>query len=236
MVKKNWIKNSLPFLNYLDNWLAELPAVSLESVITSPETTAVLSVDVTNGFCNTGPLASPRVNTIVEPVVDILRRSWDMGVRSMALTQDAHEPDAVEFGQYPPHCIRGTEEAETVEKIRSLPFYSDIPVFTKNSIHSGLSKGFSDWMVGHPELETFIVLGDCTDLCTYQLAMHVRLHANENQLQRRVIVPVNAVDTYHMSVETAEETGALPHDAELLHAVFLYHMNLNGVEIYSQLT
>ena len=44
------------------------------------------------------------------------------------------------------------------------------------------------------------------------------------------------VDTYDLPVETALKAGALPHDAELLHAVFLYHMNLNGVEIYSRLT
>ncbi len=236
MLKENWIENSLPFLQYLDTWLAELPEIPLESVITSPETTAVLSVDVIKGFCSIGPLSSPRVNNIVEPVVDILQRSHDLGVRKMALTQDAHEPDAVEFGQFPPHCVRGTEEAETMEKISALSFYKDIPVFEKNSIHSGLNYGFSRWFNDHPEVETFIVLGDCTDLCTYQLAMHVRLHANENQLQRRVIVPVNAVDTYDLPVEPALEAGALPHDAELLHAVFLYHMNLNGIEIYSRLT
>ena len=49
--------------------------------------------------------------------------------------------------------------------------------------------------------------------------------------QRRVIVPADCVDTYDMPVETAAEIGAMPHDAELLHAIFLYHMALNGIVI-----
>ncbi|MBN1265767.1 MAG: cysteine hydrolase [Anaerolineales bacterium] len=236
MQEINWIKNSLPFLNYLHCWLAELPELPLESVITSPGTTAVLSVDVIKGFCVTGPLASPRVNRIVEPVVDILQRCWDHGEHNLLLIQDAHEPDAVEFGQFPPHCIRGTEEAESVAQIQALPFYEDLPVFEKNSIQSGLNTGLPRWLREHPEMETFIVVGDCTDLCTYQLAMHLKLEANANQTQRRVVVPANAVDTYDMPVETALEAGALPHDADLLHAIFLYHMNLNGIEVVSRLT
>ena len=236
MTEKNWVSNSFIFLNYLDSWLSELPEIPLDSVIAIPENTAVFSVDVTNGFCTEGPLASPRVNSIIEPVIDILERSWDSGVRNMLLIQDSHEPDAVEFAEFPPHCIRGSEEAEPVAQIKALPFFKEIPIVEKNSIAAELNTGLPEWMTHHPEVNTFIVVGDCTDICTYQLAMHLKIEANANQLKRRVIVPVNAVDTYDMPVDTAAEIGALPHDGDLLHAVFLYHMNLNGIEIVNKLT
>ena len=51
--------------------------------------------------------------------------------------------------------------------------------------------------------------------------------ANARQLRRRVIVPADCVDTYDRGVAVAAEQGGLPHDADLLHAVFLYHMALN---------
>jgi hypothetical protein len=105
----------------------------------------------------------------------------------------------------------------------------------KNSINSVLGTGLDDWVIDHPEKDTFIVVGDCTDLCTYQLAMYLRLDANNRMLERRVIVPANAVDTYDMPVELARKVGALPHDGDLMHAVFLYHMALNGVEVVSEL-
>jgi hypothetical protein len=38
-----------------------------------------------------------------------------------------------------------------------------------------------------------------------------------------------------MPVERAAELGIVPHDAEFLHLVFLYHMMLNGVEVVTEI-
>ena len=79
------------------------------------------------------------------------------------------------------------------------------------------------------------MVGDCTDLCTYQLAMHLRIDANACQLERRVLVPAHAVDTYDRPVEIAQEQGGLPHPGDLTHALFFYPMALNGVEVVSRI-
>ena len=231
MTANSLAAQSTDFLRFLDGWLADLPALSLDDTAEDPKRTAIVSVDVINGFCVNGPLSSPRVNKIVGPVVALFRAGWEMGIHHILLTQDTHEPDAVEFGQWPQHCVRGTLEAETVDAIKALPFFDQMVVMPKNSIHSGLNTAFTAWIVAHPEVDTFIVVGDCTDLCTYQMAMHLRLDANARQLQRRVIVLAEAVDTYDRSLETARQQGGLPHPGDLLHAVFLYHMALNGVEV-----
>jgi hypothetical protein len=81
------------------------------------------------------------------------------------------------------------------------------------------------------------VVGDCTDLCTYQLAMYLRTAANENQQRSiRIILPEDCVDTYDLPVTTAQQIGATPHSAEILHLIFLYHMMLNGIEVVSTIT
>jgi nicotinamidase-related amidase len=219
------------FAGYLDSWLASLPWLALKDVFDKPEESAILSVDVIKGFCNFGPLASPRVGSIVTPIAALMRGAWEVGVRSMALTQDTHEADAVEFGQWPAHCIRGTDEAEAVDELAALPFFGQLAQIPKNSIHSGLNTGLNAWLAERPGLATFVVVGDCTDLCTYQLAMYLRLDANARQLQRRVIVPLDCVETYDRPVAAAQAEGGLPHPGDLLHAVFLYHMALNGVEV-----
>ena len=102
-----------------------------------PAKVAVISVDVINGFCTIGPLASPRVANIVDPIVKLFKAVWSRGVRHIVLVQDTHEPDAVEFGSFPPHCVRGTAEAETVDAFKALPFFDQIKVMPKNSIASG---------------------------------------------------------------------------------------------------
>jgi nicotinamidase-related amidase len=235
MLEIDLIQKSRPFLEYLVEWQSCLPVLKLNDVCAAPDRTAIISVDVINGFCYEGPLASPRVKGIIDPIVDLFKRGWDLGVHSILLCQDTHDPKAVEFGQFPPHCVRGTHESEAVPEIKALPFFDFLILLEKNSINSVLGTGLDDWVIDHPEKDTFIVVGDCTDLCTYQLAMYLRLDANNRMLERRVIVPANAVDTYDMPVELARKVGALPHDGDLMHAVFLYHMALNGVEVVSEL-
>jgi nicotinamidase-related amidase len=226
---------SVNFLNYLENWLADLAKIQVEEVFAFPGRSAIFSVDVINGFCVSGPLASPRVGLIAQPIAELFERGWKVGLRNIILIQDSHEPDAVEFSQWPVHCVRGTAESEAVDDFKSLPFFSHILKMPKNSIHAGLHTGLNQWILAHPEVDTYIIVGDCTDLCTYQLAMHLRLDANARQLSRRVILPVNCVDTYDRPLDTAQAQVGFPHPADLLHSIFLYHLALNGVELAAQI-
>ena len=226
------IKESfVAFNHFLEQWLAGLPSPTLQEIAEMPEHVAIVSVDVINGFCYEGPLASPRVAGIVQPIRRLLLSAWDIGLHKIVFTQDTHDPAAIEFGQFAPHCIRGTSESQTVPEFTSLPFFNQIEVMPKNSISSMEQTALPPWIASHPEADTFIVVGDCTDLCVYQLAMSLRVQANARQMQRRVIVPVDCVDTYDLSVEDAARLGAMPHPAEVLHPLFLYHMALNGIEI-----
>lgn len=238
MELEQFIEHSKPFIQWMLNWKAGLQPLSLNAVIQDkPEQVGIISVDVIKGFCTIGPLSSPRVNNIVQPITTLFEQAWAAGVRDIALPQDTHPADAVEFAQYAPHCIRGTEESETVEAFKLLPFFDQIAVFHKNSINSGLNAAFDEWVRSRNHIKTWIIVGDCTDLCTHQLAMYVRVRANEEQMTGvRVILPVNAVDTYDLPVDTATKIGAIPHDGEFLHLVFLYHMMLNGIEIVTEIT
>ena len=230
MADRNASRKSERFLRYLSEWHTALPALPVGKAIPDAGRAAIFSVDLVNGFCYEGPLASPRVQAILPPVADLFRLAWDRGVRNFVLIQEGHEPNAREFDQYGPHCVKGTSQAETVPEIRALPFYSQMKVVLKNSISfSGTSLGA--WLRDHPEVDTLVAVGDCTDLCTYQLAMHLQLYANAHQIRRRVIVPSDCVDTYDLPVEAAKNVGTFPHDADLLSLIFLYHMALNGIEV-----
>ena len=228
---------STAFLEWLTRWESELPAVPLESVVREPTRTAILSVDLIKGFCTIGPLASPRVAGIVPNVVRLFERAYDLGVRHFLLTQDTHDPDSVEFGAFPAHCVAGTAESETVDELRALPFSNIFVVIPKKSISSSIGTELVPWLESHPTVNTFIVVGDCTDLCVYQAAMFLRLRANVLGLRDfRVVVPADGVQTYDMPVETALQLGAMPHDGDLLHRIFLYSMALNGIEVVARLT
>jgi nicotinamidase-related amidase len=233
----NLLDKSRPFLAYLEEWYNGLAPLPLAEVIAGqPERAALISIDVINGFCKSGPLASERVGKIARPVAELLQRAYQLGVRDLALTQDTHDPATPEFQVYPPHCLRGTDESEAVDELKALPFFDAIAIFPKNSINSHLGTGLGAWLRDRPQLDRFVVVGDCSDLCTYQAAMQLRLEANAANLARRVIVPADAVDTFDTPVSVARELGIRAHDADLHHALFLHHMAMNGVEVVERLT
>ena len=226
------LEQSKPFLDYLVGWRAGLPALDLAAELKEPQRAAVVVVDLTRGFCTDGPLSSPRVQAVVAPIVRLVERAHALGVPHFVLPQDTHEPDAVEFESFAPHCVRGTPESVTAPELTALPFADQFVVIAKNSINSTLAPGWQAWRAQHADVRTFIVAGDCTDYCIYQLAMALRVSANSNQERDlRVIVPADCVDTYDLPVDAAQSLGILPHAGDLIHLVFLYHMALNGVEI-----
>jgi len=236
---EQFVQNSRPFLAWLLEWHDGLPTLTWDEILQDvggdAGRIAVLAVDVTRGFCSEGPLASERVGSIVGPITRVFRRAHEIGVRHFILPQDTHTENAVEFGSYPPHCRRGSEESQTVDELRNLPFAGQFMILEKNSISSDIDTGLGEWLDRHPEVTTLIVTGDCTDLCVYQLAMYLRLRANARNLREvRVIVPMDSIDTFDMPVEEARRIGAMPHDADLLHLVFAQAMAANGVEIAKQ--
>lgn len=228
----------LPFLGWLDTWVSGLPALDLAAYISEkglkPENIAVISADLVVGFCYKGTLSSPRIAGVVESSAELFTRAHDLGVRQFVLVQEYHSHKAVEFEQFAPHCIRGTEEADTVEALASLPFADLFEVVHKNSLHPALHTDMDKWLAQHPEVNTFITVGDCTDLCLYQLVMHLKLGANAVDKRVNVIVPANCVQTYDLPLDIAAEIGAMPHDGDLMHAIFLYHMALNGAQVVSE--
>ena len=105
----------------------------------------------------------------------------------------------------------------------------------KNSLNAFYGTNLGEWLEAHRNLSAAVIVGNCTDLCVHQMALHLKLYANAHNLMMRVIVPENAVQTYDMPVETANALDALPHDGDFLHLVFLYHMRLNGVEVVREI-
>jgi len=233
----NLLDHARPFLAYLEEWYNGLEELPLREVVASePERVALISIDVINGFCKSGPLASERVGRIARPVAEVFERAYALSVRHFALTQDTHDPNTPEFQVYPPHCVRGTDESEAVDELKALPFFSDVAVFPKNSISSTIGTELGAWLKERPQVDRFVVVGDCSDLCTYQAAMALRLEANAANLARRVIVPADAVDTFDTPVSVARDLGIKAHDGDLHHVLFLHHMAINGIEVVKQLT
>src|SRR3990172_10777379 len=151
-----------PFLDFMDDWYSHLPNVSLSSVLQDfpAEQTALLSVDVVNGFCKEGNLASPRVAKIVDPVVQLFQRAEQEGINHYVLLQDCHPERSKEFLIYPPHCMEHSEEAKAVKELVDLPHAYKFKMLPKRTIAPGLEKSFQNWLTEHDSIKQFLVVGD----------------------------------------------------------------------------
>jgi nicotinamidase-related amidase len=220
---------------FVHAWMETIPSTSFDQAVPDPERAAFFSADLINGFVHTGPLASPRVLGIVDNVVDLFTRGWEHGVREFVLLQDTHDPATPEFRAYPPHARRGDTESGTIPELTSLPFADRLTIIEKNSLHPAIETGFDAWWDDNPTLNRAIVVGDCTDLCVYQLAMHLRMRANALNLEDfEVIVPANVVQTFDIPDDPSRPGSA--HPGDFFHHVFLYHMASNGIRIVSDMT
>jgi nicotinamidase-related amidase len=228
----NLYRRSQSFLQYVDSFVDGLKPLSWSAAAPDTSAAAVFSADMINGFCYAGNLASPRIAAIVPPVVRLFEGAHAHGIRHFILLQEWHSPHAEEFHAFAPHGIRQTPEAETVPELASLPFASIYTVLRKNSVSPAANPALGQWLDAHP-IQTAIVVGDCTDICTYLLALHLRTRANERDESLRIVVPADCVQTYDLPIETARAVGAMPHDGDVLHALFLYHMALHGIEVVS---
>ncbi|MFT4890414.1 MAG: nicotinamidase-related amidase [Halobacteriales archaeon] len=89
-----------------------------------PESTAVVVVDMQNGFCHPdGSLYAPPSEDAVEPVADLVERARDAGVQ-VVYTRDVHPLEQFEdahyydeFERWGEHVVEGSWEAEVVEEL-----------------------------------------------------------------------------------------------------------------------
>jgi nicotinamidase-related amidase len=228
-------KSSESFLDFLDSWFSNLRAVSLKSLLKnfSAEQTAIACVDVVNGFCKEGNLASPRVAKIIDPIVQLLKNAEQHAINYYLLPQDNHPEHSKEFEIYPRHCVEDSFESRTVQELTDLPNSYKFNVIPKRTINPALEEQLLTWLEQNPEVCQFIVTGDCTDICIHQLAMHLKLQSIKKDKESSVIVPVNCVDTFDISMDAYRSDGLMPHPGDIFHIFMLYHLHLNGVRIVS---
>jgi len=235
-------QRSREFIDYLERLEAGLPDLVLADFaaeVGGPERVAIIAVDLVRGFAKEGALASPRVNAILPAVVRTLGLAEAAGIRQVALVQDTHPPDAAEFDQFPEHCVAGSGEDHTVPELQEFFAGSTMHprVIEKNSLSAIWAPDFVAWHEEQIEsgVEGYIVLGDCTDLCVVNVAVPLKTQANQHHRALRLVLPADCLATYDLPVATAEAAGAMPHDGDLLQAVFLYYLALTGCEVVSRL-
>ena len=193
------------------------PAEKLSVPALDPARTALLVIDLNRGFAEKGALYSPLSRSLLPGVAELLTVFREKGIQALLFT-DTHSPDSPEFLSYPPHCVKGTGEEEVCPELLAVQWGTVLP---KNSTNACLEPVFLTWLEEHDAVDTFVLVGCCTDICVQQAALTLKTWMNRQNRNSRVIVLRDLVATFE----------GPSHPAALCGAMALQNMAQSGVEI-----
>ncbi|WP_313340490.1 isochorismatase family cysteine hydrolase [Sedimentibacter sp.] len=204
----------------LETMEKEIRGKTLELKSLNKDRTSLFVVDMIVGFVHSGIMSSPRVASIVNSITELNEKL--QGYKKVFFL-DAHEEDAQEFNSYPKHCVIGTEEAELIPELKTeFSEGAETTYVNKNSTNGFFSDEFQEWFKKNgDEVDNYIITGCVTDICVMQFALSLKSYFNEDNKNKRIIVPINSVETY--------DGGS--HDGELMNLFALYNMHINGIEV-----
>ncbi|MBF0298899.1 MAG: cysteine hydrolase [Oligoflexia bacterium] len=220
--KKDFLKTCIPALEEIFESLTNFSPLYISNL--EVNRTVLVIVDMINGFTREGPLRSPYIELLIPEILEVQKVCNKLGIATIAFA-DNHDPNSPEFETYPAHCILGTSEAEIVDEIKEVGKLGKYTLIAKNSTNAFLEDKFQEWLMIKQEINTFLITGDCSDICIEQLATTLKAWFNKQNKKSRIIVPLNAIDTYDFGL----------HNRDLMNILALYNMQKNGVEIVTRL-
>lgn len=172
--------------------------------------TVLVVIDMVNGFAKKGALYSPQIEGLIFEIGRVMQICIDRGIPIVALADNN-----------PIHCGYNSKESEIVDEYRGL-----CRVFNKNSINGYLEEEFCEWLKAHQNIDTFIVVGDCTDICISSFVMTAQADFDRKNRDSSVIVLTRGVETFDIP-------GV--HDGDFYQMLGLMYMSSNGVRLVSTL-
>lgn len=185
---------------------------------------ALIVVDMVVGFVEEGILSSPRVKDMSTNLLELNNRTE--GYNKVYFV-DSHNENAEELKSYPVHCIASTKEEELIDGLKeSVSKEDNITVIKKNSTNGFHVPEFKNWLDKIVDkVDNFIVVGCVTDICVLQFVLTLKTYFNQMDLSKRVIVPVNCVETFDIPGHPGDEMNLFA----------LANMKSNGIEIVSEI-
>lgn len=185
--------------------------------------TALIVVDMVNGFVNEGVLHDKNIRKIVPRQLELLEEAEKKG-SLIILVKDTHNNNATEFKRFgnTTHCIKGTSEAELIDELKPFEQKDNVITVEKNSTSLMESPEFREIVKQAENLKEVNFVGCCTDICVFNGAMGLANYYDEWNRDVTINVHEDAIATY-----SEDERGEYIESAKLL-------MKLQGINLVSK--
>lgn len=159
--------------------------------------TALIVVDMVNGFVNEGVLHDKNIRKIVPRQLELLEEAEKKG-SLIILVKDTHNKNATEFKRFgnTTHCIKGTSEAELIDELKPFEQKDNVITVEKNSTSLMESPQFREIVRQAENLKEVNFVGCCTDICVFNGAMGLANYYDEWNRDVTINVHEDAIATY----------------------------------------
>jgi nicotinamidase/pyrazinamidase len=122
-------------------------------------------VDMLEGFCREGyPLFCGEDAVRIIPFIEKKIEEYNEQCLPVIFVADNHEPDDKEFEMFPPHCVKGTKEAEVLPELFEL---ARRKVLIRKTRYSGFYGTSLEFYLNGFAPEMVEVVGVCTNICVF---------------------------------------------------------------------
>ena len=179
----------------------------------------LITIDMVNGFVKKGTLAAKSIERIVPRQIELLNEALDRDDTGIIFIRDSHTKDAIEFKNYPPHCLKGDIESELIPELKIYEEYA--LEYLKNSTNLIFAPNIQEDLLKFNNLEKVRLMGCLSEVCVLNGAIGLKCFFNEVNKDIDVFVHEDAIDTY----------DAPNHDANLVTEEALKMMESNGIKV-----
>lgn len=158
----------------------------------------LIVVDMVNGFVNEGVLHDKRIKQVLPNQLKLIKEA-KANNDLIIFIKDSHAKNAVEFARFgnTNHCLDGSRESELIDEFKSFEGLEDTISIKKNSTSFMEAPMFRELLLKEKYLETFDVVGCCTDICVTNGVLGLANYLDENNRKHIINVYLDAVATYN---------------------------------------
>ncbi len=170
-------------------------------------TKLLINVDMVNGFVKEGAMADSYIQHIVPEQIKLMKKMKEEQ-EAIAIIKDTHKENCREFNRFPAHCVEGTKEADLIEELKEFEKENNL-VYQKNSTSTIYAPNFIEDINKMKNLKEVIIVGCCTDICILNLAIPMQNYFDQKDLDIKITIPKNAVETYEGPEHKREEYNTI---------------------------
>jgi nicotinamidase/pyrazinamidase len=150
---------------------------------------ALIIIDMLNGFCREGyPLSLPDYNPCVEIYIKKRIEEFQANNDKVIFICDSHKLSNPEINNpYPPHCMKGTPEAEIIDTLTE--YKKNALILHKHTLSIMYKTGLGPVLRKLKPAEIEIV-GVCTDICDLFAVYELRIRRYKVVVSEQGVLPL----------------------------------------------